>query len=154
MRIPSHIAGLQLDGTSIDVWLETASGFAAPAASRGNLIVLFSPLLRSVAADLESKLSESALLYCQLADIRSFAWLARRAAECSVRKCEEGADTVSLFASLDCPLSAEVATFIFAAWVFSKGPPARALSTGSKQGQPRRPGRTCKPLPVTGRCRL
>lgn len=89
MRIPPHIAGLQLDGTSIDAWLETASGFAAQAASRGNLIVLFSPLLRSVAADLESKLSESALLYCQLADIRSFAhgrhlWLARRAAECSV----------------------------------------------------------------------
>ena len=35
------------------------------------IIVVFSPLLRPVAADLESKLSESALLYCQLADLRS-----------------------------------------------------------------------------------
>src|SRR5258708_4356721 len=89
MRIPSHIDGLELDGRTIDAWLETASDFAAQVALRGNLIILFSPLLRSVAADLESKLSESALLYCQLADIRSFAhgrhlWLAQRATECSI----------------------------------------------------------------------
>jgi HAD superfamily hydrolase (TIGR01484 family) len=88
-RIPSQITGLQLDGITLDDWLHGAGNFAAQAAARGNIIILFSPLLRSVAADLESKLSESALLYCQLADIRSFAhgrhlWLAQRTSECSI----------------------------------------------------------------------
>ena len=53
------------------------------------MIVAFSPLLRPVAADLESKLSESALIYCQLADLRSFAhgrhlWLAERPQDCAI----------------------------------------------------------------------
>jgi HAD superfamily hydrolase (TIGR01484 family) len=89
LHIPSEITGLHLDGTTIDGWIEKGAAFAAQAASRGNIIILFSPLLRSIASDLESKLSESALLYCQLADIRSFAhgrhfWLAKRAPECSI----------------------------------------------------------------------
>jgi HAD superfamily hydrolase (TIGR01484 family) len=46
-------------------------------------------LLRPIAADLESKLSEAALLHCQLADLRSFAhgrhlWLADRPEDCAV----------------------------------------------------------------------
>jgi HAD superfamily hydrolase (TIGR01484 family) len=88
-RIPSQIGELQLNGITLDAWMEGATDFAAQAASRGNIIILFSPLLRSVAADLESKLSESALLYCQLADLRSFAhgrhlWLAQRKSECCI----------------------------------------------------------------------
>lgn len=87
--VPAEISGLSLNGTTIDGWIETSAAFAAEAASRGNIIVAFSPLLRSVASDLESKLSESALLHCQLADIRSFAhgrhlWLAERTSECCI----------------------------------------------------------------------
>ncbi len=87
--IPTEIADLRLDGNTIQQWLDKAASFIAQAASRGNIIILFSPLLRSIAADLESKLSESALLYCQLADLRSFAhgrhlWLAQRPSQCAI----------------------------------------------------------------------
>lgn len=79
--IPSTLDLLHLDGHSIDQWLTKSHAFVTEAVKRGGIIVAFSPLLRPVAADLESKLSESALLYCQLADLRSFAhgrhlWLA------------------------------------------------------------------------------
>jgi HAD superfamily hydrolase (TIGR01484 family) len=86
---PATLAGLDLEHGTIDDWLSGAGSFVKQAASRGAVIVTFSPLLRSVAADLESKLSEAALLHCQLADLRSFAhgrhlWLAERPNDCVV----------------------------------------------------------------------
>lgn len=88
-QFPSHLESLQLQGQSIDSWLNEASDFVATASSRQGLLVVFSPQLRPVAADLESKLSEAALLHCQLADIRSFAhgrhlWLAERPNDCAI----------------------------------------------------------------------
>lgn len=58
-------------------------------AGRQSVIVVHSPLLRPIAVDLESKLAESALLHCQLADLRSFAhgrhlWLANRSADTAI----------------------------------------------------------------------
>ena len=84
--IPSSIDGLHLNGHEIRVWLDNHQSFIADVVSRGALLIVYSPLLRPVAADLESKLSEAALLHCQLADLRSFAhgrhlWLAARPAE-------------------------------------------------------------------------
>jgi len=86
---PESIDKLALNGQSIHEWLETAKPFAKEAVARGNLIVTYAPLLRPIAADLESKLAEAALLHCQLADIRSFAhgrhlWLAERPSDCAI----------------------------------------------------------------------
>ena len=88
-QIPSSIAGLRLLDESVDDWVKNAQLFMEDATARGGVIVIFSPLLRPVAADFESKLSESALLYCQLADLRSFAhgrhlWLADRPEDCAI----------------------------------------------------------------------
>lgn len=88
-QVPDSIGALHLGVQTIDDWLTDASDFVKEAVKRGNVIVTFSPLLRPVAADLESKLSESALLHCQLADLRSFAhgrhlWLAERPNECAI----------------------------------------------------------------------
>jgi hydroxymethylpyrimidine pyrophosphatase-like HAD family hydrolase/fructoselysine-6-P-deglycase FrlB-like protein len=85
-HIPPTIDDLKLNGQSIGAWLEGAAGFAQNVASRDGVIVLHSPALKSVAADLESKLSEAALLHCQVADLRSFAhgrhsWLTERAGD-------------------------------------------------------------------------
>jgi len=87
--LPTSMAALLLKEQTVDHWLLSAEGFAAEAAQRGNVLVIFSPLLRPIATDLESKLSESALLYCQLADLRSFAhgrhlWLAERPQDCAI----------------------------------------------------------------------
>lgn len=81
--MPPSLEALRLGDGAVDDWLARSGDFSTEAAKRGGVIVVFSPLLRPVAADLESKLSESALLYCQLADLRSFAhgrhlWLAER----------------------------------------------------------------------------
>src|SRR4029077_6106329 len=78
-----------LGDRAIDDWLSEAETFVDEVARRRGVIVTFSPLLRPVAADLESKLSESALLYCQLADLRSFAhgrhlWLVDRPGDCAI----------------------------------------------------------------------
>jgi fructoselysine-6-P-deglycase FrlB-like protein len=83
-HIPRTIDDLKLNGQAIGTWLEGATSFAQKATSRYGIIVLHSPALKPVAADLESKLSEAALLHCQVADLRSFAhgrhsWLAERA---------------------------------------------------------------------------
>jgi HAD superfamily hydrolase (TIGR01484 family) len=88
-HIPSSMDGLRLRDRGVNEWLLDAAPFVDAAVSRGGLIAVFSPLLRPIAADLESKLSEAALLYCQLADIRSFAhgrhlWLADRPEDCAV----------------------------------------------------------------------
>ncbi len=89
VQFPESLDGLRIGGQSIQEWLTGAEDFVRQAVPRKGLIIVFSPLLRPVAADLESKLSESALLYSQLADIRSFAhgrhlWLAERAQDCAI----------------------------------------------------------------------
>ncbi|MGH9961911.1 MAG: hypothetical protein ACREBC_33085 [Pyrinomonadaceae bacterium] len=71
--LPATIDEFRIDGRTVDQWIQGADGFIEEAVSRRGLIVTYSPLLRPIAADLESKLSEAALLYCQLADLRSFA---------------------------------------------------------------------------------
>jgi len=81
--LPTSIDDLQIDGQTITQWVSSATEFVAAAAERGAVVVTYSPLLHPIAADLESKFSESALLHCQLADLRSFAhgrhlWLAER----------------------------------------------------------------------------
>ena len=87
--LPLTMRELVLADRTVDKWISDADTFASKAASTGNIIIVFSPLLRPVATDLESKLSESALLHCQLADLRSFAhgrhlWLAERAEDCTI----------------------------------------------------------------------
>lgn len=87
-QFPHAISELQLEGESIDGWLAASKGFAKEVAKR-NLIVVFSPLLKPIATDLESKVAEAALAHCQLADIRSFAhgrhlWLANRPEDCAI----------------------------------------------------------------------
>lgn len=86
---PDDIEGLSLNGQSISAWLQEAEEFIQKASERGNIIVTYSPLLKSIATDLESKLGESALLHCQMADLRSFAhgrhlWLADRLSDCAI----------------------------------------------------------------------
>lgn len=88
-QFPDALDQLRIGSSSVPEWLETAREFVRQAVPRKGLIIVFSPLLKPVAADLESKLAESALLYCQLADIRSFAhgrhlWLAERPDDCAI----------------------------------------------------------------------
>jgi HAD superfamily hydrolase (TIGR01484 family) len=88
-NIPESIDGLRLAQGSLDEWLEQSASFTQDAAARGNIIVVYSPHLRPIAADLESKLSEAALLHCQPADLRSFAhgrhlWLSERPKDCTI----------------------------------------------------------------------
>lgn len=86
---PADIGALTLASQTIDTWLATAETFAKNAFTAGAVLTTYSPPLRPIAADLESKLAECALLHCQLADLRSFAhgrhlWLARRSTDTSV----------------------------------------------------------------------
>ncbi len=88
-QFPDSLDQLRVGSNSVPEWLDNAREFVRQAVPRKGLIVVFSPLLKPVAADLESKLAESALLYCQLADIRSFAhgrhlWLAERPDDCAI----------------------------------------------------------------------
>jgi HAD superfamily hydrolase (TIGR01484 family) len=87
--LPNSIDKLRLRELSIDEWLIEAKSFAVEIARRGNLIIIYSPLLSPVAADLESKLSEAALIHCQVIDMRSFAhgrhlWLSDRPKDCAI----------------------------------------------------------------------
>lgn len=87
--MPPTLDALSLAESSVTSWISKSTKFASEAVKRQGIIVAFSPLLRPVAADIESKLSESALLYCQLADLRSFAhgrhlWLAERPEDCAI----------------------------------------------------------------------
>jgi HAD superfamily hydrolase (TIGR01484 family) len=87
--IPPTLESLRLGEQTVQAWLPQSASFLSEVVKRGAVIVTFSPLLRPVAADLESKLSESALLFCQLADLRSFAhgrhlWLADRPQDCAI----------------------------------------------------------------------
>lgn len=88
-NLPSQLDHLHIGDQSIEQWVSGAREFLSEVAARGAITVVYSPLLRPIAADLESKLSESALLHCQLADIRSFAhgrhlWLAQRPDDCAM----------------------------------------------------------------------
>lgn len=88
-NIPASIEELRLRSQTIAEWLSDAAPFVDQAVTRGAVIITFSPLMRAVAADLESKLAESALLHCQLTDLRSFAhgrhlWLAERPNGCTI----------------------------------------------------------------------
>lgn len=81
--LPITMSDLRIGDQFLEQWVESAASFVELATRRGAIIVTYSPLLHPIAADLESKLSESALLFCQLADLRSFAhgrhlWLAQR----------------------------------------------------------------------------
>jgi hypothetical protein len=87
--LPASLHDLTLNDQTLGDWLQSAHPFLESVASRQALIVVFSPLIRSVGIDLESKLSEAALMHCQLADIRSFAhgrhlWLAERPNDCAI----------------------------------------------------------------------
>lgn len=87
--LPSSLDDLHLSEMSISTWITSIGEFAKEVSKRSTLIVVFSPPFRSVAVDLESKLSEAALLNCQITDIRSFAhgrhlWLTDRATDCAI----------------------------------------------------------------------
>jgi len=86
---PTSIDDLLIEGQSIPAWVAGAASFIQAATERGAMVVTYSPQLQPIASDLESKLSEAALLHCQLADLRSFAhgrhlWLAQRAGDIAV----------------------------------------------------------------------
>jgi HAD superfamily hydrolase (TIGR01484 family) len=85
--LPSAMNELRISGVSITACAGKLSPLAQEAVKRRGLLVVYSPHLRAVAADLESKLSEAALLYCQTTDLRSFAhgrhlWLTERSQDC------------------------------------------------------------------------
>lgn len=87
--MPPDMSALRVGAQTVDDWLTDAQPFIEEAVRRGALTVIYSPLLRSIATDLESKLSEGALLHTQLADLRSYAhgrhlWLAQRPGECAI----------------------------------------------------------------------
>lgn len=81
--LPIDVTELKIGDQTMPQWVDSAMPFVEEVAKRGAIVVTYSPLLHPIAADLESKLSEGALLHCQLADLRSFAhgrhlWLAER----------------------------------------------------------------------------
>lgn len=87
--LPAEISELRIGICTLDNWLLKAESFVAQSASRGAITIVYAPLLRPIAEDLESKLSEAALLYTQLADLRSYAhgrhlWLAHRPQNCAI----------------------------------------------------------------------
>lgn len=87
--LPPDLTDLHVGCTTTEAWVAQAQAFVKAAVSRGTLTIIYSPQLRPIAADLESKLSEGALLHVQLADLRSYAhgrhlWLSARAKDCAV----------------------------------------------------------------------
>lgn len=86
---PSQMGQLRIGDQTLPDWENNSRSFAEEAVKRGSMIVVYSPLLKPIALDLESKLSEAALLNCQLCDLRSFAhgrhlWLSQRSDDCVV----------------------------------------------------------------------
>jgi fructoselysine-6-P-deglycase FrlB-like protein len=89
VSLPARIEELKLHEQSISEWLSEAREFAEEVVNRKGLIVVYSPDLRSIAIDIESKLAEAALLYCQTSDLRSFAhgrhlWISERPRDCAI----------------------------------------------------------------------
>lgn len=81
--LPPAIDHFHLEGMTIPDWLRNAERFVQSVVPSRSLIITYSPNLRPIAIDLESKLAEGALLHCQVTDLRSFAhgrhlWLASR----------------------------------------------------------------------------
>lgn len=88
-KLPISIEHFAIGDGSIATWVRNADKFVSEVVNRKNIIVVYSPLLKAVAADLESKLSEAALTSCQVVDLRSFAhgrhlWLAERPDDCAI----------------------------------------------------------------------
>lgn len=89
LPFPESFDDLKIGDKSIQEWAANIDEFASQAIKAGAVFVTYSPILKAVAADLESKLAEAALLHCQLADLRSFAhgrhlWLADRPDDCVI----------------------------------------------------------------------
>jgi HAD superfamily hydrolase (TIGR01484 family) len=87
--MPLEFQALRVGDQTVEEWLTAAQPFISEAVRRGALTVVYSPLLKAIATDLESKLSEGALLHTQLADLRSYAhgrhlWLADRPQDCAI----------------------------------------------------------------------
>lgn len=100
---------------SLENWIRSSASFVGEAAKRGSLIIVFSPNLRPIAEDLESKLSEAALSFCQLADFRSFAhgrhlWLTERSQDSSLLVLTEPA-VEKLWTDMSPQIPSEVPTF-------------------------------------------
>ncbi|MCA1457601.1 HAD hydrolase family protein [Bradyrhizobium sp. BRP22] len=100
---------------SLEDWLQSSALFIDETAKRGSLIIVFSPNLRPIVEDLESKLSEAALLFCQLADFRSFAhgrhlWLTERSNDSSLLVLTEPA-VEKLWTDMSPQIPLEVPTF-------------------------------------------
>lgn len=88
-HLPASIHDLRVGKHTVAEWLTASAPFIEQSAARDNIIITYSPLLQPVAADLESKLAEAALLNCQVADLRSLAhgrhlWFAERSSSCAV----------------------------------------------------------------------
>jgi HAD superfamily hydrolase (TIGR01484 family) len=88
-QFPPKLSDLRIGDQTFEDWVAGAKPFTINSASRGAITILYSPLLKPIATDLESKLSEAALLHVQLADLRSFAhgrhlWLAQRPNDCAI----------------------------------------------------------------------
>ena len=87
--LPENLSDLTIGEESLSDWLTQAQSFVEECVLRGAVTVIYSPLLKPIAADLESKLSEAALLHSQFTDLRSYAhgrhlWLANRPSECAI----------------------------------------------------------------------
>jgi len=100
---------------SLERWIQSSSSFVKEAARRGSLIIVFSPNLRPIAEDLESKLSEAALSFCQLADFRSFAhgrhlWLTERSQDSALLVLTEPA-VEKLWTDMSPQIPSDVPTF-------------------------------------------
>lgn len=80
---PNSVNEIRLSSQTLTEWLADAKQFVRSVSGRSGMIIVFSPRLRPLAEDLESKFSEAALLPTQLCDFRSFAhgrhlWLTER----------------------------------------------------------------------------
>lgn len=112
--MPSEITALRVGEETVEEWLVQAQTFITEAVRRGALTVVYSPLLRAIATDLESKLSEGALLHVQVADLRSYAhgrhlWLARRPQDCAILALVEPS-LVKLWDGMRCKFPSSIPT--------------------------------------------
>lgn len=87
--LPNNLSELRIGKLSLPDWLGEAQKFVSECVNRGAITVIYSPLLKPIAVDLESKLSEAALIHTQFTDIRSYAhgrhlWLANRPQDCAI----------------------------------------------------------------------
>lgn len=88
-HLPVQFSDLRIGAQTLEDWVAEAQAFVGECVERGAVTAIYSPLLKPIAADLESKLSEAALLHTQFTDLRSYAhgrhlWLANRPQDCAV----------------------------------------------------------------------